>query len=83
MCEQYADKFDVLFNGKKSLLIIYKCTRSQPPDPGIVTKNNVCVPRVDEIILLRHYMCGYIYKCNSSKSVGDFNRWSNILFCQI
>ncbi len=28
ICEQYANKFDVLFNGKKSLLIIYKCTRS-------------------------------------------------------
>ncbi len=49
--EQYANKFDVLFNGKKRLLIIYKCTRSQPPDPGIVI-NNVRVCRVDEVILL-------------------------------
>ncbi len=30
ICEQYADKFAVLFNGKKSLLLIYKCTRSHP-----------------------------------------------------
>ncbi len=51
LCEQYAKKIDVLFNGKNSLLIIYKCTRSQPPDPGIVI-NNVRVPRVDEVILL-------------------------------
>ncbi len=50
ICVQYAKKFDVLFNGKKSLLIIYKCTKSQPPNPGIVI-NNVRVPRVDEVIL--------------------------------
>ncbi len=49
ICEQYANKFDVLFNSKKSLLIIYKCTRSHPPNPGIVI-NNVRVPRVDEVI---------------------------------
>ncbi len=30
ICEQYAKKSDVLFNGKRSLLIIYKCIRSQP-----------------------------------------------------
>ncbi len=64
ICEQCANKVDVLFNGKKSLLIIYKCTRSQPPDQGIVI-NNVTVPRVDEIIILGHYMCDDIYKFNA------------------
>ncbi len=59
-CEQYADKFDVLFNGKKSLLIIYKCTRSQHPNPDIII-NNVRVPRVDEVFLLEHYMCRKIF----------------------
>ncbi len=61
----------MLFNGKNNLLIIYKCTRSQPPDPGIV-RSNVRVPRVDELILLGHYMCENIYKCNASKCVSDF-----------
>ncbi len=28
--EEYVDNFDVLFNGKNSLQIIYKCARSQP-----------------------------------------------------
>ncbi len=79
ICEQYAKKFDVLFNGKNSLLIIYKCTRSQPPDPGIVI-NNVRMPRVDEVSLLGHYMCEDIYKCNTSKCVSDFNRQSNMFF---
>ncbi len=81
ICEQYAKKFDVVFNGKKCLLIIYKCTRSQPPDPGIVI-NNVRVLRVDEVILMEHYMCEDIYKFNASKCVSDFNRHSNMfLFC--
>ncbi len=73
ICEQYAKKFDVLFNRKKSLLIIYKCIKSQPPNPGIVI-NNARVPRVDKVILLGHYMCEDIYKCNASKCVSDFNR---------
>ncbi len=79
ICEQYAKKSDELFNGKKSLLIIYKCTRSQPPDPGIVI-NNVRVPRVDEVILLGHYMCENIYKFNASKCASNFNRQSNMFF---
>ncbi len=71
--KQCAKKFDVLFNGKKSLLIVYKCTKSQAPDLGIVI-NNVRVPRVNEVILLVHYMCEDIYKFNASKCVSDFNR---------
>ncbi len=56
ICKQYVNKFDVLFNGKKILLIIYKCTKSQPPNLCIVIKN-VRVPGVDEVNLLGHYMC--------------------------
>ncbi len=70
----------MLFNGKKSLLIIYKCTRSQPPDPGIVI-NYVRVPRVDEVILLGHYMCEDIYKFNVFKCVSDLiDAQSNMFF---
>ncbi len=44
ICEQYADKFDVLFNGKNILLIIYKYTRLQPPDHDIAISNvSICV----------------------------------------
>ncbi len=60
------EKEHIIFNCKKNLLIIYKCTRSQPPNPGIVI-NNVKVPSVDEVILLGHYMCEYIYKYNALK----------------
>ncbi len=66
----------MLFNGKKNLLIIYKCTWSQAPDPGIVI-NNVMVCRV---ILLGHYMCEDIYIFNASKFVSDFNRQSKMCF---
>ncbi len=79
ICEKYAKKCDALFNGKKSLLIIYKYTKSQPPDLGIVI-NNVRVPRVDEVIVLGYYMCEDIYKFNASKCVSDFNRKSNMFF---
>ncbi len=82
ICEQYAKIFDILFNGKKSLLIIYKCTRSQPPNLGIVI-NNVRVPRVDEVIFGRHYMCEDIYKFNASNCVSDFNRQSNMFLANV
>ncbi len=28
ICIEYAAKYDILFNGKKSLLMIYKCTKN-------------------------------------------------------
>ncbi len=66
---------------KKSLQIIYKCTRSQPPDPGIVI-NNVRIHSVYRfgVILLGHYLFEDIYKFNASKCVSDFNRQSNMFF---
>ncbi len=67
----------MLFNCKNSLLITYKYTRSQHPNPGIII-NNVRVPRLDGAILLRHYMCEDIYKLNASKYVSNFNRQSNM-----
>ncbi len=56
---------------------LFKNTRSQPPDPGIVI-NNVRVPRVEEVILLWYYMCEDIYEFNGSKCVCNFNRQSNM-----
>ncbi len=53
ICKNYAAKYDVMFNAKKSLLIIYKCTHRKPPDPNIYI-NNVKVPCVNEVIHLGH-----------------------------
>ncbi len=53
ICFEYAAKYDILFNGKKSLLMIYKCTKNCPPDPAI-TINDVQVPQVHEVIHLGH-----------------------------
>ncbi len=34
--ENYASEYDITFNEKKSqLIIIYKCKKARPPDPGI------------------------------------------------
>ncbi len=53
ICKNYASKYQVMFNAKKSILIIYKCTREKPPDPNIYI-NNVKVPNVIEVILQGH-----------------------------
>ncbi len=61
ICEKYAAKYDIIFNRKKSQLIIYKCKRALPPDPGIFI-NNVKVPRVSELIHLGQCLNDDIYK---------------------
>ncbi len=66
ICQNYAAKYDVMFNGKKSLLIIYKCTWRKHPDPTIYI-NNVKVPRVNEVIHFGHNLCEDIFKFNASK----------------
>ncbi len=79
ICKNYAAKYDVIFNAKKSLLIIYKCTQRKPPDPNIYI-NNVNVPCVNEVIHLGHNLSEDISKFNASKCVADFNRQCNMYF---
>ncbi len=38
MWKVYAQKFDVLFNSKKSNVIIYKAYKVKPPDPCVMYK---------------------------------------------
>ncbi len=76
ICKNFAAKYNVKFNAKKSLLIIYKCIWGKPPDPNIYT-NNVKVPRINEVIIsVKIYHC--IFKFNASKYVADFNRQCNM-----
>ncbi len=79
VCMNYAAKYDVMFNANKRLLIIYKCTRSKPPDPNIYI-NNVKVALVNEVIHLAHNLSEDIFKFNASKCVADFNRQCNMYF---
>ncbi len=51
ICEKYATKYGITFNGKNGQLIIYKCKQAQPTDPDIFI-NNVTVPHVSEVIHL-------------------------------
>ncbi len=79
ICKNYAAKYDVMFNAKKSLLIIYRCTRRKPRDPNIYI-NNVKLPHVNEVIHLSHNLSEDIFKCNASKCVADFNRQCKMYF---
>ncbi len=48
ICEIYATKYDVLLNGKTSMLISYKSTGSRQLDPDIRI-NKAKVPWVNEV----------------------------------
>ncbi len=76
---EYAAKYDILFNGENSLLMIYKCSKNCPPGPAIII-NDVQVPWVHKVIHLGHKLSEDIYKFSSTKCVEDFNRQSNIFF---
>ncbi len=77
ICESYAQKFDVLFNSKKSQVIIYKAYNVKPPDP-CVTFNDARVKCVDKVIHLGHLLTENVYEFNISKCIYDFNRQCNI-----
>ncbi len=79
ICKKCTAKYDVMFNAKKSLLIIYKCTQGKLPDLKIYI-NNVKVPCVNEVIHLGHNLSEDIFKFNMSKYVADFNRQWNMYF---
>ncbi len=79
ICKNYAAKYDVMVNAKKSLLIIYKCIQRKPPDSNIYI-NNVKVPRVNEVIHLGHNLSEDIFKFNASKCVAGFKRLCNMCF---
>ena len=79
ICENYAKRFNILFNGKKSELIIYKCKRSIPPDP-VIYVNNLRVPRKTKVTHLGHDLSDDIYSFNTDRCVSDFNRQCNIFF---
>ena len=77
--QKYAEEFDVKFIGKKSELIIYKCTRVRPPNSEIHI-NNVQVPRKDKVTHLGHVWHEDIYHFGADKCIADFNRKCNFYF---
>ncbi len=78
ICKNYATKY-VMFNTKKSLLIIYKCTWRKSADPNIYI-DNAKVPLVNEVIHFGHNLSEDIFKLNASKCVAYFNRQCNMYF---
>ncbi len=65
-----------MFNAKKSILIIYKCTWRKPPDPNMYI-NNGKVPHMNEVV---HNLSDDIFNFNASKRVADFNSQYNMYF---
>ncbi len=65
ICKRYTQKFDVLFNSKKSKVIIYKTYNVKPPDP-CVTINDARVNCVDKVIHLGHLLTENVYEFNMS-----------------
>ena len=79
ICNNYATRYDVKFNAKKSSLIIVKCDSSVPPDPQIVI-NSEKVRIVRQIVHLGHLLTDRIYDFDTSKCITDFNRQCNMFF---
>ena len=80
ICEKYADKYNIMFNGKKSELIIYRCSQSRPPDPGIFI-NDVRVPRKEKVTHLGHDLYENVFQFGAAKCIKDFNSQCNSFFC--
>ncbi len=72
ICKKYAQKFDGLFNSKKSQVIIYKAYNVKPTGP-CVTINDARVNCVDKVIHLGHSLTENMYEFNMSKFIDDFN----------
>ncbi len=77
ICERYAQKFDVLFNSKKSQIIIYKGYNVKPPEPCF-TINNARVKCVDKVIHHGQLLTENMYEFDMSKCIDDFNHQCNI-----
>ncbi len=41
ICEQYAARYDVMFNAKKSQVIICSCSAKKPPNPNITVNGKI------------------------------------------
>ena len=79
ICQRYADKYNITFNGKKSELIIYKCSQLNPPDSGIFI-NNVRVPRKEKVTHLGHDLYENVFQFSAAKCIKDFNSQFNSFF---
>ncbi len=66
ICEMYAQKFDVLFNSKKSQVSIYKAYNVKPPDPCVII-NDARVKYVDKVIHRGHLLTENVYEFNMSE----------------
>ncbi len=79
ICVNYAKRYDITFNAKKSQVIIYKAYNVKPPDPCVVI-NWALVKCFNNVIHLGHLLTASVYEFNESKSYDDFNRQCIMFF---
>ena len=77
ICIQFARDYDIQFNGKKSQLIVFKANRQTVPDPCIII-NGETVSVVKSVVHLGHLLNENIFKVDTSKCIGDFNKQCNM-----
>ncbi len=78
-CKNYAAKYDVMFNGNKRQLIIYKCTSGKPHDSNIYI-SNINIPCVKEVIHLGPNLNEDMIKFNALRCVAECNCQCNMYF---
>ena len=68
MCELYGESHDVLFNHKKSVIMIFRCSYMMNVSPPPYTLNGKIIAKVDSLKYLGHIIC------NDSKDDMDIMR---------
>ena len=76
ICVRYARDHDILFNSKKSQLIIFKHSKNPVPDPKI-TVNGEQVKVYTSVTHLGHVMNENIFNYDSSRIISNFNKQCN------
>ncbi len=64
ICENYAKRYDITLNAKKSQVIIYKVYNVKPPDPCVVI-NGAPVKCFNNVIHLGHLFTENLYEFNA------------------
>jgi hypothetical protein len=81
ICECYASSHFILFNGKKSQVIVFKSNnRDMLPNPELYLNGEV-IPCVSKVKHLGHVLCNDIKGCIDLSYIGNcFNKSVNMLF---
>ena len=71
ICVDYASRYDIVYNDKKSKLIIFRGNRRAHIIPTVKI-NGKTIETVEEIVHLGNILNSNVFKCDASKCVRDF-----------